>query len=73
MRSRQTEMFRPVQQMLDRREMPPRFKRRVLASAGMYSAAINQGTFCHEPVDALQRTRAQNGALARVRSAFVIN
>jgi hypothetical protein len=39
----------------------------------MYAVAINQGAFCHEPGDVLQRTGAQNGALARVRSAFVIN
>jgi hypothetical protein len=39
----------------------------------MYAVAINQGTFCYEPGDALQRTRAQNGTLARVRSIFVIN
>jgi hypothetical protein len=32
-----------------------------------------QGTFCHEPGDVLQSIRAHNGALARVRSAFVIN
>jgi hypothetical protein len=36
----------------------------------MHAVAINQGTFCHELGDVLQSTRAQNGALARVRSAF---
>jgi hypothetical protein len=45
----------------------------VPGALGIYAAAINQGTFCHEPGDVLQRTGAQNGALARVRSAFVIN
>jgi hypothetical protein len=32
---------------------------------GIYAVAINQGTFCHEPGDVLQSTRARNAALAR--------